>query len=480
MPLPRPLPGGAQRVRLSGVNRFFQGPLPRAGRGGVHRTGLAIRNTKATAETMRKALSWLVTLVLGAVLLAACTQPELSPSPPLALTPVGASTFIPTPGPTVTATSIPTPSPTSSPTSSPALIPTPKPTAEPTSTPTPTPTPTHSPSPTPIASHQAELSSNQAEEPNLVGNWIPIPDVPVAAWSAALLPTGDVLLFENGDWMYLYEPGTRTFRHVGPANTNLFCAGLTLMADGKLLAVGGHEGEEPPELFLGLKSAEVFDPWREVWEQIPDMAGGKRWYPTALTLADGRVLVASGTHKDVPNETLEILDPSEMKWTVVATQELPMYPMAAVSPQGDVVFYGPQEESALFDPLETAFTTASYRGAGRWGGTGAILDARTGRLLTLGGGEPTARSADLWDPLLDQWRPTSPMSYDRHHPDSVLLPDGTLLVVGGHSGHAVSQDTDGLVVDAPPRPTLAPPGYYMLFVVNYDGVPSEATIVHIG
>ncbi|MFQ5934670.1 MAG: Kelch repeat-containing protein, partial [Dehalococcoidia bacterium] len=261
----------------------------------------------------------------------------------------------------------------------------------------------------------------------------------MGAWSAALLPTGDVLLFQDGEGMYLYEPGSHTFRHIGSANTDLFCAGLTLMADGKLLAVGGHGGEEPFDLFLGLSSAEVFDPWSEVWEQIPDMVGGERWYPTALTLADGRVLVASGTHRDVPNETLEILDPLEMKWTVVITQELPMYPWAAVAPQGDVVFYGPQDESAHFDLLETAFTTASYRGPGRWGGTGVILDAQTGRLLAIGGGEPTTQSVDLWDPSQGQWRPTSSMSHVRHHPDSVLLPDGTLLVVGGHSGHGVSR-----------------------------------------
>ncbi len=41
-----------------------------------------------------------------------------------------------------------------------------------------------------------------------------------------------------------------------------------------------------------------------------------------------------------------------------------------------------------------------------------------------------------------------------------------------------SQGTGGeLEVEAPPNPNLAPPGYYMLFVVNSDGVPSIAEFV---
>jgi hypothetical protein len=37
-----------------------------------------------------------------------------------------------------------------------------------------------------------------------------------------------------------------------------------------------------------------------------------------------------------------------------------------------------------------------------------------------------------------------------------------------------------LTVVAPATPGLAVPGYYMLFVLNHAGVPSEAELVHFG
>ncbi len=38
----------------------------------------------------------------------------------------------------------------------------------------------------------------------------------------------------------------------------------------------------------------------------------------------------------------------------------------------------------------------------------------------------------------------------------------------------------GLTVTAPSRPALAPPGHYMLFILNDRGVPSVAKIIRIG
>jgi hypothetical protein len=43
-----------------------------------------------------------------------------------------------------------------------------------------------------------------------------------------------------------------------------------------------------------------------------------------------------------------------------------------------------------------------------------------------------------------------------------------------------SPTATGLVVKAPPNCNIAPPGYYMLFVVNAVGVPSRAVIVSCG
>jgi len=42
-----------------------------------------------------------------------------------------------------------------------------------------------------------------------------------------------------------------------------------------------------------------------------------------------------------------------------------------------------------------------------------------------------------------------------------------------------TQATGGLTVTAPANANLAPPGYYMLFIVNSAGVPSVAPFVQV-
>lgn len=274
--------------------------------------------------------------------------------------------------------------------------------------------------------------------------------VPVRAWSAALLPTGKVLLFHDGERMHLWDPADQQFGERFAANTNLFCAGLSLLADGHLLAVGGHAGMDEEEHFLGIQSAEVFDPWQERWTQLPDMVGGERWYPTAVTLSDGRVLVASGTHAGETNDAIELLDPTSEERTVITRQPLPVYPWAATRPGGEVVFYGPGMHTARLEWESGTFWEVETMSADRWGGAGALLNGKTGELLAVGGGDSPTRTAEIYDPDTAAWQSIVSMVHPRHHPDLVLLPDGCVLVVGGHrseheddDGHEGEHDDEG-------------------------------------
>ena len=45
---------------------------------------------------------------------------------------------------------------------------------------------------------------------------------------------------------------------------------------------------------------------------------------------------------------------------------------------------------------------------------------------------------------------------------------------------AFQQVSGGLTVQTPAGANLAPPGYYMLFIVNASGVPSVAKFIRIG
>ncbi len=82
-------------------------------------------------------------------------------------------------------------------------------------------------------------------------------------------------------------------------SVNMFCAGLTHLADGRLLVVGGTEvGTEN-----GLRSTSLFSPGSGTgtgsWASPPpDSMFGRRWYATATVLNDGRVLASSGSEYD--------------------------------------------------------------------------------------------------------------------------------------------------------------------------------------
>jgi hypothetical protein len=72
---------------------------------------------------------------------------------------------------------------------------------------------------------------------------------------------------------------------------DVFCNGGTFFADGRCMVVGGTVQYDP---FYGDPRITVFDPLTNKFNQLHSMAHG-RWYATAITLGDGRVLAFSGT-----------------------------------------------------------------------------------------------------------------------------------------------------------------------------------------
>ena len=143
----------------------------------------------------------------------------------------------------------------------------------------------------------------------------------------------------------VWDPVTGTLCPV-PAPYNVFCSGHSALADGRILVVGGHDHAGG---FLGSNQAAIFDPVTESWTSVPSMTY-RRWYPTATTLPDGRVLVTSGATTcfeciaDVP----EVYDPRTNAWTQLTEARLafPYYPFIFVLPDGRILNAGAGEQPA--------------------------------------------------------------------------------------------------------------------------------------
>jgi hypothetical protein len=140
----------------------------------------------------------------------------------------------------------------------------------------------------------------------------------------------------------LFAPNHRPF--------DFFCGGDTFLADGRLLSAGGTGHYNP---FTGRNDACVFDPVTEKWAFVKSMAHG-RWYPTLITLGDGRALAATGLTEalDNPhNNTIEIYDPIHDAWQVKhfpgGFPGLPLYAHLFLMADGRILFDGGRMDDDL-------------------------------------------------------------------------------------------------------------------------------------
>ena len=224
------------------------------------------------------------------------------------------------------------------------------------------------------------------------------------------------------------------------------------MPTGGCSSRGGHLHDGSPDHDgVGIADAAVYDPYADAWVKLPDMRGG-RWYPTNTTLANGDVLVASGSVDEAlnPNDVSQVWDAAAAAWRDLdrAREREPygvdLYPRMFLAPDGRVFKAGPDRLSWFLD--------VTGRGAWSAGPTAVFARARTygpavmyrpGKVLVAGGGNPPTETAEVID--LDDaspaWRAVAPMAFARRHSNMTLLPDGTVLATGGTSGPGTNNQT---------------------------------------
>ena len=139
--------------------------------------------------------------------------------------------------------------------------------------------------------------TNGGVGPDQVGQWGPLIPLPAVAIHSALLPNGRILLFQGdfstGGQQYVLDPLTGVVTHVPDAAADLFCAGQAVLADGRVLIVGGTATNGG----LGVPDITAFDWQSQSWSVLAPMRYA-RWYATGTTLADGKVLVTSGVDRN--------------------------------------------------------------------------------------------------------------------------------------------------------------------------------------
>jgi galactose oxidase len=277
----------------------------------------------------------------------------------------------------------------------------------------------------------------------VAGRWQPLIAWPGPAVHLMVLRTGKVLSWEGvpaPSVTWLWDPATGGFT-TQSLSTNIFCAGHTQLPDGRILVTGGNTEIGG----FGPNTSWTYTPGAaSPWVRGPDMRNG-RYYPSNVTLGDGRVLVFGGQRQDGQiNEQVEayVEDTSGTRFDLLpgGTWPLQNYPMLFLLPSGKIFHAGPEIYTKTFDPVVQLWTNVDQSNYGsRTSGTAVMLPPGASRFLIAGGrtsgdhhaaATASAEVIDLND-AIPNWRTIAPMRFARLYQNSVILPDGKVLVVGG-------------------------------------------------
>ncbi len=344
------------------------------------------------------------------------------------------------------------------------------------------------------------------------GTWQALPAMARGRWypTNTTLPNGEVLTLAGTDETGANVPipevwnGTE-WRPLTSAALNLPYYPRTFVApDGRIF----YAGEQQQSRYLDVTGTGS-------WSNGPRREFGTRDYGSAVMYEPGKILYVGGG--DPPTNSAEIIDLNQPNpvWSYTGSMAFTRRHMnATLLPTGDVLVTGGTSGGG-FNNLVGAVRSAEMwqRATGTWTTLASSTVVRIyhsaalllpdGRVLYTGSGDgadsPNEPNYELYSPpyLFKGARPTitgglpSRTGYGQTHlvetPNGPDIAKVTLLGLGSVT-HSFDQNarlvllsfsrvTSGLSITFPASRAVAPPGPYMLFVVNANGVPSQGRIV---
>ncbi len=271
--------------------------------------------------------------------------------------------------------------------------------------------------------------------------------------SQAGCPTGPPYNSANGSGALLLDPVSGQTITQFSLSWDMFCNGMALLQDGRALIDSGTIQYDP---FYGQPQVAIFDPATNSFSNTQNMAHG-RWYPTVLTLGDGRVMAFSGLNETGGTNTSVEFYTIGSGWSTqdIAPWTPDLYPRLHLLPNGTVLYSGAQTSSKLFDPSTTTWntnlaTTNYYKN--RTYGTSVLLPLTPAnnydaKVMIMGGGSPATNTTEIIDmgAATPKWVSGLNMSEARIEMNAVLLPNGNVLALGGSVN---DEDTGSLSLNA--------------------------------
>jgi hypothetical protein len=213
-----------------------------------------------------------------------------------------------------------------------------------------------------------------------------------------------------------------TWQYTGSMHQPRYLLNATLLPDGTVLATGGTSQQDDANgnaLKGAAYSAELWDPKTGQWTQMSSMQVPRLYHSTAILLPDARVLVAGGGQ---PEST------GERKGTYHDTMQIFSPPYLSRGPQPVI---------------------SSAPSAAKYGQTISVSSPDAASIKTINLIRPgsTTHGFNMTQRIVN-------VPFDK-------AADGTLRL------------------HLPTNPNNAPPGPYMIFLLNTQGVPSKASMLEL-
>jgi Galactose oxidase, central domain len=236
----------------------------------------------------------------------------------------------------------------------------------------------------------------------------------------------------------LYDPSSGSFALTDSMTEARGDHTATLLLSGKVLIAGGGKdgGDYPPFANVASATAEVYDPATGAFTLTGSMTSA-RTGQTATLLANGKVLIVGGLASASANPlaTAELYDPATGAFTLTRQMEVGRAGHTATLLQdGRVLVTGglnDQTPAALataeiYDPATESFVATGSMTFARLGHTATLLP--DGTVLVVGGGTLVA---EIYDPSTASFFPSALTEFNRSGHSATLLQNGRVIVIGG-------------------------------------------------
>jgi N-acetylneuraminic acid mutarotase len=270
--------------------------------------------------------------------------------------------------------------------------------------------------------------------------------------TVTLLANGKVLAVGGGNSSSgvlssaeLYDPATGQWTPTGSLNIAREAASAVLLPDGKVLVAGGQAG-----YYNDLTSAELYDPATGTWSMTGDLHVA-RYLHEMQVLANGKVVAFGGYQRGTTATTAstELYDPATGEWTETAAMNRSRAGFfSTVLEDGKILTAGGcaygycpgyiEPTAEIFDPAMNTWTLTASPNEPRSGTTMVTLN--DGRAFVpagvsfAGGWWHATDTVEGYDPSTGVWTAGAPMASATETPAVALLDNGQVLVAGGNDG----------------------------------------------